>query len=199
MCQPRLNSLVPQPTRRNADTLSLPQSATSYAAINTIDAPHLTFCQTRDTSAVFTYFEEVVHRLPQSLWLRLLCCIQCGSATSNVMENRSAPILPTYAESWSVYISFYSLYHFFNRSSICSATSDALTKDSLCRTLFPYNTLKEPDPVIILITLAVVIGSFCLLSGFFLLCVVSKAWQDETSEAILLMGKCKAFLSEYLI
>jgi len=50
--------------------------------------------------------------------------------------------------------------------------------------------MKEPDPVIILITLAVVIGSFCLLSGFFLLCVVSKAWQDETSEAILLMGKC---------
>jgi len=43
--------------------------------------------------------------------------------------------------------------------------------------------------VIILITLAVVVGSFCLLSGFILLCVVSKAWQDETSEAILLMGE----------
>ncbi|KAL7736891.1 hypothetical protein ACLKA6_008770 [Drosophila palustris] len=84
------------------------------------------------------------------------------------MENRSAPILPTYAES-------------------CATSSD-LKKNSLCQTLFAYNTLKEPDPVIILITLAVVIGSFCLLSGFFLLCVVSKAWQDETSEAILLMG-----------
>ncbi|KAL7736890.1 hypothetical protein ACLKA6_008770 [Drosophila palustris] len=90
------------------------------------------------------------------------------NASSSVMENRSAPILPTYAES-------------------CATSSD-LKKNSLCQTLFAYNTLKEPDPVIILITLAVVIGSFCLLSGFFLLCVVSKAWQDETSEAILLMG-----------
>lgn len=60
-------------------------------------------------------------------------------------------------------------------------------KTSLCRTLFDYGPLN--DPVIILITLAVVIGSFCLLSGFILLCVVSKAWQDETSEAILLMGE----------
>ncbi|ALC41741.1 CG30080 [Drosophila busckii] len=61
-------------------------------------------------------------------------------------------------------------------------------KSSLCQAFFPYKTLREPDPVIILITLAVVIGSFCLLSGFILLCAVSKAWQDETSEAILLMG-----------
>ncbi|XP_060656498.1 uncharacterized protein LOC132791551 [Drosophila nasuta] len=92
----------------------------------------------------------------------------CGSASSIVMEYRSAPILPTYAES--------------------CVQSDYPKKDSLCQTLFPYKTLREPDPVIILITLAVVIGSFCLLSGFILLCVVSKAWQDETSEAILLMG-----------
>ncbi|XP_032292415.1 uncharacterized protein [Drosophila virilis] len=61
-------------------------------------------------------------------------------------------------------------------------------KASLCQALFPYKTFSEPDPVTILITLAVLVGSFCLLSGFILLCVVSKAWQDETSEAILLMA-----------
>ncbi|EDW73723.2 uncharacterized protein Dwil_GK19613 [Drosophila willistoni] len=59
-------------------------------------------------------------------------------------------------------------------------------KRSWCQILFAYRTLN--DPVIILITLAVLIGSFCLLSGFILLCMVSKAWQDEISEAILLIG-----------
>ncbi|XP_061400202.1 uncharacterized protein [Musca autumnalis] len=44
------------------------------------------------------------------------------------------------------------------------------------------------DPILIFITIAVVIGSFCLLSGLFLLCLVSKTIQDETSEAILLIG-----------
>ncbi|TDG46509.1 hypothetical protein AWZ03_007070 [Drosophila navojoa] len=77
------------------------------------------------------------------------------------MEFRSVPILPTYAES-----------------------SPDNKETSLC----PYKKLKSPDPVIILITLTVLVGSFCLLSGFILLCVVSKAWQDDTSEAILLMG-----------
>ncbi|XP_030374111.1 uncharacterized protein LOC115623723 [Scaptodrosophila lebanonensis] len=65
------------------------------------------------------------------------------------------------------------------------AHSCATHKRSLCRQLFAYTV---SDPVIILITLAVVVGSFCLLSGFILLCMVSKAWQDETSEAILLIG-----------
>lgn len=58
--------------------------------------------------------------------------------------------------------------------------------------------LQEPDPAIILITLAVLIGSFCLLSGFVLLCAVSKAWQDETSEAILLMGECGKLICDLL-
>ncbi|EDW59938.1 uncharacterized protein [Drosophila virilis] len=84
------------------------------------------------------------------------------------MECRSVSVLPTYAQS-------------------CSHNSDS-KKASLCQALFPYKTFSEPDPVTILITLAVLVGSFCLLSGFILLCVVSKAWQDETSEAILLMG-----------
>ncbi|XP_064543433.1 uncharacterized protein LOC135431936 isoform X2 [Drosophila montana] len=84
------------------------------------------------------------------------------------MECRSVSVLPTYAQS-------------------CSHSSDS-KKASLCQALFPYKTLNEPDPITILITLAVLVGSFCLLSGFILLCVVSKAWQDETSEAILLMA-----------
>lgn len=73
-----------------------------------------------------------------------------------------------------------------------SACENDSPKDlSLCHTLFPQRILQDaPDPAIILITLAVLIGSFCLLSGFVLLCAVSKAWQDETSEAILLMGEC---------
>ncbi|XP_022228468.2 uncharacterized protein LOC111078207 isoform X2 [Drosophila obscura] len=85
------------------------------------------------------------------------------------MECRGVPILPTYAQA-------------------CGDVdvSPLPRKRSLCHTLFAYRTLN--DPVIILITLAVAVGSFCLLSGFILLCVVSKAWQDETSEAILLMG-----------
>ncbi|XP_022228467.2 uncharacterized protein LOC111078207 isoform X1 [Drosophila obscura] len=88
------------------------------------------------------------------------------------MECRGVPILPTYAQA-------------------CGDVdvSPLPRKRSLCHTLFAYRTLN--DPVIILITLAVAVGSFCLLSGFILLCVVSKAWQDETSEAILLMGKCR--------
>ncbi|KAH8254102.1 hypothetical protein KR032_008419 [Drosophila birchii] len=81
------------------------------------------------------------------------------------MECRAVPILPTYSQACGSYLP---------------------RKTSLCRTLFDYGPLN--DPVIILITLAVVVGSFCLLSGFILLCVVSKAWQDETSEAILLMA-----------
>ncbi|XP_033247554.1 uncharacterized protein LOC108160476 isoform X1 [Drosophila miranda] len=85
------------------------------------------------------------------------------------MECRAIPILPNYAQACGdVYM------------------SPLPRKRSLCHTLFAYRTLN--DPVIILITLAVVVGSFCLLSGFILLCVVSKAWQDETSEAILLMA-----------
>ncbi|KAH8363702.1 hypothetical protein KR200_003148 [Drosophila serrata] len=81
------------------------------------------------------------------------------------MECRAVPILPTYSQACGTYLP---------------------RKPSLCRTLFDYGPLN--DPVIILITLAVVVGSFCLLSGFILLCVVSKAWQDETSEAILLIS-----------
>ncbi|XP_020714831.1 uncharacterized protein LOC101448452 isoform X1 [Ceratitis capitata] len=45
------------------------------------------------------------------------------------------------------------------------------------------------DPVLIIITLTAVIGSFCLLSGLILLCAVSKSLRDQTSEAILLLGK----------
>ncbi|XP_034141468.1 uncharacterized protein LOC117592071 [Drosophila guanche] len=86
------------------------------------------------------------------------------------MECRGVPILPTYAQACGDVVD----------------VSPLPRKRSLCHTLFAYRTLN--DPVIILITLAVVVGSFCLLSGFILLCVVSKAWQDETSEAILLMG-----------
>ncbi|KAH8283693.1 hypothetical protein KR018_012537 [Drosophila ironensis] len=82
------------------------------------------------------------------------------------MECRAVPILPTYSQACGI--------------------PTVTRKQSLCRTLFDYGQLN--DPVIILITLAVVVGSFCLLSGFILLCMVSKAWQDETSEAILLMG-----------
>ncbi|XP_023176621.2 uncharacterized protein LOC111603325 [Drosophila hydei] len=81
------------------------------------------------------------------------------------MECRSVPTLPTYAQS-----------------------STDSKRSSLCPLLFPYKTPRSPDPVIILITLTVLVGSFCLLSGFILLCVVSKAWHDDTSEAILLMG-----------
>ncbi|CAD6998653.1 unnamed protein product [Ceratitis capitata] len=44
------------------------------------------------------------------------------------------------------------------------------------------------DPVLIIITLTAVIGSFCLLSGLILLCAVSKSLHDQTSEAILLLG-----------
>uniref|UniRef100_A0A1B0BQA0 Uncharacterized protein n=1 Tax=Glossina palpalis gambiensis TaxID=67801 RepID=A0A1B0BQA0_9MUSC len=58
-------------------------------------------------------------------------------------------------------------------------------QNSFCASFF-NDALK--DPVLIFITIAVVIGSFCLLSGLFLLCLVSKAIQDETSEAILLIG-----------
>ncbi|XP_026842753.1 uncharacterized protein LOC6601555 isoform X3 [Drosophila persimilis] len=94
------------------------------------------------------------------------------------MECRAIPILPNYAQACGdVYI------------------SPLPRKRSLCHTLFAYRTLN--DPVIILITLAVVVGSFCLLSGFILLCVVSKAWQDETSEAILLMDHCTALTQEH--
>ncbi|XP_011194565.1 uncharacterized protein LOC105219914 [Zeugodacus cucurbitae] len=44
------------------------------------------------------------------------------------------------------------------------------------------------DPVLIIITLTAVIGSFCLLSGLIILCAVSKTLHDQTSEAILLLG-----------
>ncbi|KNC26608.1 hypothetical protein FF38_10016 [Lucilia cuprina] len=60
-----------------------------------------------------------------------------------------------------------------------------LPNKPLCSTFF-NDALK--DPILIFITIAVVIGSFCLLSGLFLLCLVSKTIQDEMSEAILLIG-----------
>ncbi|XP_053966178.1 uncharacterized protein LOC128868293 [Anastrepha ludens] len=44
------------------------------------------------------------------------------------------------------------------------------------------------DPVLIIITLTALVGSFCLLSGLILLCAVSKTLHDQTSEAILLLG-----------
>ncbi|XP_050325750.1 uncharacterized protein LOC126756597 [Bactrocera neohumeralis] len=44
------------------------------------------------------------------------------------------------------------------------------------------------DPVLIVITLTAVVGSFCLLSGLIILCAVSKTLHDQTSEAILLLG-----------
>ncbi|KAI8128436.1 uncharacterized protein LOC111675749 [Lucilia cuprina] len=63
--------------------------------------------------------------------------------------------------------------------------SCGLPNKPLCSTFF-NDALK--DPILIFITIAVVIGSFCLLSGLFLLCLVSKTIQDEMSEAILLIG-----------
>uniref|UniRef100_A0A1A9WK15 Uncharacterized protein n=1 Tax=Glossina brevipalpis TaxID=37001 RepID=A0A1A9WK15_9MUSC len=57
-------------------------------------------------------------------------------------------------------------------------------RKNFCSSFF-NDALK--DPVLIFITITVVIGSFCLLSGLFLLCLVSKTIQDETSEAILLI------------
>ncbi|XP_037819000.1 uncharacterized protein LOC119608606 [Lucilia sericata] len=63
--------------------------------------------------------------------------------------------------------------------------SCGLPSKPLCSTFF-NDALK--DPILIFITIAVVIGSFCLLSGLFLLCLVSKTIQDEMSEAILLIG-----------
>ncbi|KAI9576698.1 uncharacterized protein LOC119642264 [Glossina fuscipes] len=75
-------------------------------------------------------------------------------------------------------------------SAVCSRPptyeqSCGFKQNSFCASFF-NDALK--DPVLIFITIAVVIGSFCLLSGLFLLCLVSKAIQDETSEAILLIG-----------
>ncbi|XP_032589808.2 uncharacterized protein LOC6561062 [Drosophila grimshawi] len=128
--------------------------------------------QTREASAVYHkcryIFRKVVRAIRSKPETTFGCCSHASSAESSVMECRSVPILPTYAES-------------------CVHSSDS-KKASLCQTLFPNKTLRETDPAIILITLAVVVGSFCLLSGFILLCAVSKSWQDETSEAVLLMG-----------
>lgn len=55
------------------------------------------------------------------------------------------------------------------------------------------------DPVLIVITLTAVVGSFCLLSGLIILCAVSKTPHDQTSEAILLLGKFSAYSKDEII
>ncbi|TMW44568.1 hypothetical protein DOY81_010352 [Sarcophaga bullata] len=65
--------------------------------------------------------------------------------------------------------------------------SCGLPRKPLCSDFF-NDALK--DPILIFITIAVVIGSFCLLSGLFLLCLVSKTMQDDMSESILLIVAC---------
>ncbi|XP_017866853.1 PREDICTED: uncharacterized protein LOC108616275 [Drosophila arizonae] len=119
-------------------------------------------CNILETDDVLSRIRHRLSSKSQYVQKNSGCCRQGqSSATCSAMEFRSVPILPTYAES-----------------------STDTKRTSLC----PYRKFKSPDPVIILITLTVLVGSFCLLSGFILLCVVSKAWQDATSEAILLMA-----------
>ncbi|KAH8416176.1 hypothetical protein KR222_009826 [Zaprionus bogoriensis] len=52
--------------------------------------------------------------------------------------------------------------------------------------LFPYKELDRPEPAVVLITAAILVGSLCLLGGFVLLYSVSRDWRDESSEALLL-------------
>ncbi|XP_037942092.1 uncharacterized protein LOC119675004 [Teleopsis dalmanni] len=65
------------------------------------------------------------------------------------------------------------------------AQSCETSKSLLCQSVFA-TPLK--DPLLIIITLTAVVGSFCLLSGLTLLCLFSRAINDEISETILLIG-----------
>ncbi|XP_055920847.1 uncharacterized protein LOC129952337 [Eupeodes corollae] len=53
-----------------------------------------------------------------------------------------------------------------------------------------YRATGHPfkDPILVIITFAAIIGSFSLLCGFVLLCMVSKTLNNEVSEAVLLVG-----------
>ena len=70
---------------------------------------------------------------------------------------------------------------YLNLSIICSD----LEPNTLCYAIFAY---AMEDPILVVVTLVAVIGSFCLLSGLILLCMVSKTLNDPTSEGILLLG-----------
>ncbi|XP_055846846.1 uncharacterized protein LOC129912566 [Episyrphus balteatus] len=51
-----------------------------------------------------------------------------------------------------------------------------------------HSSQSFKDPILVIITFAAIIGSFSLLCGFVLLCVVSKTLNNEVSEAVLLVG-----------